>query len=122
MTGEERAAVVAALDTSFGPATDVSPAEDQPLHVLLKGLALPAPWTRLTRGLLRFADWPQTRPDFFIDSGVVNDQGQPPRSFSDEVVLGASWRRFSFAFPWDPADPDPVRALQMWLARFREAT
>jgi hypothetical protein len=122
LTNEERAAIVAALSGSFGPAIDVTPADDQPLHVLLKALALSQPWTSRTRALLRFVGWPETRPDFFIEPTVVNGAGEPPRSHSDEVVLGASWRRFSYAFPWEAPGADPVRAVQLWLGRFREAT
>lgn len=122
MTGQERAAIVVALSAAFGPAIDLSPGDDQPLHVLLKALALPTPWTSLTRALIRFAGWPEIRPDFFIEASVVNGEGQPPRSHSDEFVLGTNWRRFSYAFAWDPSDPDPVRAVQLWLGRFREST
>lgn len=121
MTEEERAAIVTAL-SSFGPTIDVSPASDQPLHVVLKSLLLPAPWTSRTRALLRFAGWPDARPDFFIEPTVVNGAGEPPRSHSDEVVLGTIWRRFSYGFPWDSSSADPVRAVQLWLGRFREAT
>jgi hypothetical protein len=122
LSPDERAAIVVALSEAFGPATDVSPDPEQPLHVALAALALPAPWTRLTKALLRFAGWPDTRPDFFIAANVVNAAGEAPRSHTDEIVLGASWRRFSYTFPWDPANADPVRAVQLWLGRFREAT
>ena len=121
MTKEERAAIVTAL-SSFGPTIDVSPADDQPLHVVLKSLKLPKPWTSRTRALLRFTGWPDTRPDFFIEPTVVNETGQPPRNPSDEVVLGTIWRRFSYTFPWDASTAEPVRAVQLWLGRFREAT
>lgn len=121
MTRGDRAAVVAAL-SSFGLAVDVSPGDDQPLHVLLERLVLPKPWSPITRALVRFTDWPTTRPDFFIEPRVVNGIGEPPRSHSDEVVLGAVWRRFSYAFPWDGSSADPVRAVQLWLGRFREST
>jgi hypothetical protein len=122
LTSEERAAIVAALSEAFGSATDVSPNAEQPLHVALSGVDLPAPWKGDGKGLVRFAGWPGNRPDFFITASVVNGDGQPPRSNSDEIVLGASWRRYSYAFPWDPATADPVRAVQLWLGRFREAT
>jgi hypothetical protein len=118
---EERAATIAAL-SSFGPALDVTPRDDQPLHALLKTVALPKPWSARTQALIRFAGWPATRPDFFIETSVVNSLGQPPRSHSDEVVLGAIWRRFSYSFGWDASAPDPVRAVQLWLGRFREST
>jgi hypothetical protein len=122
LSPDDRAAVIVALSEAFGSATDVSPDPDQPLHVALAELALPSPWTRVTSALLRFVGWPDSRPDFFITATVVNTAGEAPRSHTDEIVLGASWRRFSYAFPWDPASADPVRAVQLWLGRFREAT
>jgi hypothetical protein len=100
----------------------VSPADDQPLHVLLSAVRLPVPWTSPTRVLLRFTDWPATRPEFFIDRGVVNSAGDAPRSSSEAVVLGENWLQFSFGFPWRQDAADAVGAVQLWLTRFSEAT
>jgi hypothetical protein len=120
---DARQAVVEELAGAFGDARDVSPAPDQPLHVLLPALVIPKPWCpSLTRGLVRFAGWPEARPDFWIDLQVVNADGEPPRSNSEELVLGETWRRFSFGFPWPTEPTTAVRAVQLWLTRFREPT
>lgn len=73
MDSETRKVIVAELAAAFGEAEDVTPAEDQPLHVLLPSLPILAPWqpTR-ARGLARFAGWPDQRPDFWIDIKVHN--------------------------------------------------
>lgn len=120
MTRTERAATVAALRRAFGAARDVAVNEDQPLAVLLGRLRLPAPWTSPGQALVRFADWPGNRPEFFIDPGVTNEKGEPPRSSSEVAVLGRTWRQFSFSFTWD-GSPDPVKAVELWLTRFRLA-
>lgn len=122
MSPDDRATIVWALRKAFGPAKDVSPADDQLLHVILSAVRLPVPWTTPTRALIRFTDWPATRPEFFIDRGVVNTAGEPPRSSSEQVVLGESWRQFSFGFPWSEDAADAVGAVQLWLTRFSEAT
>jgi len=121
MTRTERAATVAALRRAFGAARDVAVNEDQPLAVLLGRLRLPAPWTSPGQALVRFADWPGNRPEFFIDPEVRNEKGEPPRSSSEVAVLGRTWRQFSFSFTWDGSDPDPVKAVELWLTRFRLA-
>ena len=122
MSPEERALVVAALTDAFGSVTDVSPDDDQPLHILFGGLTLPKPWTSPARAIARFGNWPQERPEFLVDVAVVNSAGEPPRSNSVQTVLGSGWRQFSFSFPWSSDGADPVRAIMLWLTRFREAT
>lgn len=122
MNAEERKAVLAALAEAFGRVVDVTPAEGQPLHALFQELLLPEPWTSPARALARFTNWPRERPEFFVSLDVVNADGQPPRSNSEQAVLGASWRQFSFGFPWAEEGADPVRAIQLWVTRFREAT
>lgn len=122
MNAEDRKAVLAALAEAFGKVVDVTPAEGQPLHVLFEKLLLPAPWTSPARALARFNNWPRERPEFFVAPDVVNRDDQPPRSSSGQAVLGASWRQFSFGFPWTEEGADPVRAIQMWVTRFRETT
>ena len=122
MNADERETIVAALAVAFGPAEDVSPAPDQPRHVLVHAAELPGPWTSPARALLRFTDWPKTRPEFFIDRSVVNAAGDPPRSSSEQAILGGSWRQFSFGFPCAEDGADPVRAVQLWLTRFSEPT
>lgn len=121
MTQTERAAIVAALRRAFGTARDVSISPDQSLIVLLGRLRLPPPWTTPTQALVRFADWPGSRPEFFVDPAAKNDKGEPPRSNSEVALLGRTWRQFSFSFAWDGSQPDPVNAVELWLARFRLA-
>jgi hypothetical protein len=122
LSPEERAATVAALADAFGTVTDVTPADEQPLHVLFGELSLPGPWTSPTRGLARFTNWPHERPEFFIDVSVVNDAGTEPRSNSIQTVLGGGWRQYSFSFPWSEDGADPVRVILLWLTRFSEPT
>ena len=122
MTAEERKPIVASLGEAFGSVKDVMPDDGQPLHVLFEALALPKPWTSPARALARFANWPNDRPEFFVDASVVNAAGEPPRSNSIETVLGTSWRRFSFSFPWSKEGADAVRAIQLWVTRFSETT
>jgi hypothetical protein len=119
-----RATIVADLAAAFGQAADVSPDPAQPLHVLLPTLSLPSLWQpNPTRAIVRFTQWSDCRPEFFIDAGVRTAAGQPPRSSSAAYVIGEHWLQFSFAFPWPPAAPiSSVRAVQMWLTRFREGT
>jgi hypothetical protein len=119
---EERKAIVAALRKAFGAMKDVTPGDGQPLHVLFEAIVLPNPWTSPTRALARFVNWPNDRPEFFVDMSVVNAAGEAPRSNSTQTVLGTSWRQFSFSFPWSKDDPDPVRAIQLWITRFSETT
>lgn len=121
MDADERTRIVDELGAAFGGAEDVSPDETQPLHVLLPNLRLQPPWTTPTRGLLRFDNWPGARPSFWIDDAVVNDNNEPPRSSSTELVLGHPWRTFSFSVPWNGTETSVV-ALQKWLVRFREDT
>jgi hypothetical protein len=118
----EREPMVTALAEAFGQVTDVTPDDDQPLHVVIGALLLPTPWTSPARALARFTNWPRERPEFWVDTEVFNESGQPPRSSSSQSVLGASWRQFSFAFPWAEERADPVRAIQLWVTRFSEAT
>lgn len=121
MDAEERKKITDELGAAFGGAEDVTPAEDQPLHVLLPRLRLQPPWKSPCRALLRFRNWPNERPDFWVDMDVVNGSGEPPRSPREDCVLGESWRGFSFNVPWDGSE-SPTLALQKWLVRFREAT
>jgi hypothetical protein len=121
MTRTERAAIVAALRRAFGAARDVSLNQEQPLIVLLGRLHLPAPWTSPGKAMVRYADWPTNRPEFFIDPEVRNEKGEPPRSNNEVALLGRTWRQFSFSFPWDGSEPDPVKAVELWLTRFRLA-
>jgi hypothetical protein len=122
LSPEGRSAIVAALAEAFGEATDVSPDAGQPLHVMISRVDLPAPWASPSRALVRFGNWPSERPEFFVEIGVVNAAGEPPRSNSVQTVLGSEWRQFSFAFPWSVEAADAVRAVMLWLTRFREAT
>lgn len=123
MDCDERADTVRELQEAFNRADDVSPDPDQPLHVLLSDLALLPGWEPSpARALLRFTDWPGTRPDFWIDIAVLNRESAPPRSSSEQYVLGEPWRQFSFSFPW-PIEPcTATHAVQMWLNRFTEQT
>jgi hypothetical protein len=117
MDAGERDEVVSRLSTAFGGAQDATPAEDQPLHVLLPRLELPDPWKPSpTRGLAVWRNWPDERPEFVIDEGVVGENGEPPRSNNQMYLLGESWRSFSFSFPWK--GDDPVRVIQLWMTRF----
>jgi hypothetical protein len=109
--------IVEELGAAFGGVEDVTPAGEQPLHVLLTAVELPGPWQpSLTRAVTIWRNWPRERPEFYIDYAVVDDQAQPPRSSSDAYVLGETWRGFSFAFPWN--GDSPVLAVQRWLTRF----
>ncbi len=109
--------IVERLARAFGAASDVTPAPDQPLHVLIPELCLPEPWTpSRARVLTIWVGWPGTRPQFLIDQKVVGENGEPPRSNSLEYHLGEPWRQFSYGFPW--SGDDPVRAVQMWMTRF----
>jgi hypothetical protein len=121
MNGAERAAATAALNAAFGGARDVSLNEDQPLTVILHTLRLPAPWSSPAEALVRFAGWPKSRPEFLISPDVKNASGNAPKSNSEVVVLGRSWRQFSFSFPWDPEQADIVESVERWLTRFRLA-
>jgi hypothetical protein len=105
------------LALAFGGAEDVTPAPDQPRHILLPELEIPSPWApSLTRAMTVWRNWPGERPEFFIDTAVVGETNQPPRSNTSSYVLGEPWRSFSFTFPW--AGDDPVLAVQLWLTRF----
>jgi hypothetical protein len=118
-----REQIVAALADAFGEARDVTPDAQQPLHVLLSSIRLPAPWKpNPTRALIKFENWPSQRPLFWVDIELVNGGDQPPRSNSAQLVLGDTWRQFSFNFPW-PIDPlTATHAVLKWLTRFREGT
>ena len=117
MEDAAREALVAQLAETFGAAVDVTPAPDQPLHVLLPAVDLPSPWRPAqTRVLTIWNGWPTTRPDFYIDMTVVGEAGAPPRSCSEAYLLGQTWRAFSFTFDW--TGDDPVLAIQRWLTRF----
>jgi hypothetical protein len=116
-----RRKVTEELRQAFGEAEDVTPAPGQPFHVILPRLELLPPWRPSpTRALLCFANWPSERPQFWIDPAVANAEGHPPRSNSEQLILGDSWRYFSFSFPWPVSPLNPVRAAQAWLNRFRE--
>jgi hypothetical protein len=117
MDAGKRSEIVSRLSAAFGGAQDMTPAEDQPLHVLLPQLELPDPWKPSpTRGLTVWRNWPNGRPEFVVDESVVGKNGEPPRSHSQVYLLGKSWRGFSFEFPWK--GDDPVRVIQLWMARF----
>jgi hypothetical protein len=117
MEDSVRTDIISRLFTAFGGAKDVTPAQDQPLHVLLPTLELPDPWTPSpTRGLSVWRNWPNERPEFAIDETVTGENNEPPRSNSSAYLLGETWRNYSFSFPW--AGDDPVRAIQQWLNRF----
>ena len=126
MDAGQRKAIVAELAAAFGAAEDVTPAPDQSLHVVLPRAQLPPPWRpSAAAALLRFQAWPGTRPEFWIDMAVVNRNNEPPRSSSPQTILGRTWRQFSYSFAWPPAPGHlltPTRAVEMWLARFREGT
>jgi hypothetical protein len=113
------------LADAFGELADVTPDGEQPLHVLFKNITLPNNWRpSAARAIAVFANWPDQRPQFYIDMDVVNKAGEPPRSNTPTLVLGGTWRAFSFSFQW-PQQPRPataVRAIQLWLTRFQETT
>jgi hypothetical protein len=121
-----RKALVDELVASFGQAEDRTPADGQPAHILLSKLHLLPPWKPSpARALLRFTPrWPDERPEFFVALDVVDSQGTPPRNNggnpSEQVlVLGETWRRFSFPFDWPRGPKTATRAVQLWLNRFR---
>jgi hypothetical protein len=117
MEAVERARLVEVLGVAFGGAEDLTPAPDQPPHILLPQLELPDPWRPSpTRALTIWAGWPGERPTFLVDEAAVGENGEPPRSHHQTLALGEAWRGFSFAFPW--SGDDPVRAVQMWMERF----
>jgi hypothetical protein len=122
MEDAERKAIVEELSASFSEAVDMSPGSDQPLHVLLPKVDLLPPWTSPVRALVRFVNWPQARPEFWIDMAAMTPAGQAPRSSSEQLVLGESWRQFSYGFAWPQEPATPTRAVQLWLNRFREET
>lgn len=112
-----REEIVAKLGAAFGGARDVTPAEGQPLHVLLEPLELADGWIpKPTRALTIWNGWPGSRPEFYVDPAVRGPDGQPPRNPNDRLILGEQWRTFSFQFPWK--GDDPVLAVQRWLTRF----
>jgi hypothetical protein len=112
-----RSVIVARLADAFGQARDVTPAPGQPLHVVLPEIVLPEPWTPTrTRALTVWAEWPQSRPAFYIDAAVTGETGQPPRNPNGAYLLGETWNGFSFSFAW--SGEDPVRAVRIWLTRF----
>jgi hypothetical protein len=113
--------IVDELAAAFGSARDVTPGPDQPLHVLLESVPILEPWTpRRARALVQFTNWPDQRPQFWIDIAVRSSLGGPPVSSSEQYVLGEAWRQFSFQFEWPAAPATPTRAVQLWLNRFRE--
>lgn len=117
MDDQTRAQIVERLAAAFPAAQDVTPASGQPLHILLSDLELPSPWTPSpTRALTVWRNWPQQRPDFYIDGAVTGETGAPPRNPNPKYLLGESWNGFSFNFPL-PGN-DPVRVIQSWLTRF----
>lgn len=117
MDATQRETIVAQLATAFGSAQDITPADGQPLHVLLPTLELPAPWApSTTRALTVWEGWPNERPRFVVDDHVVGNGGEPPRSSEPVYLIGQTWRQFSFSFDWK--GDDPVHAIQRWLTRF----
>jgi hypothetical protein len=86
--------------------------------VLLEELKLASSWfPQSARALVVFNNWPTARPEFYIDPGVVNAAGQPPKSNSAHYVLGESWMGYSWSFPWDEGTT-ATRAVEKWLVRF----
>jgi hypothetical protein len=117
MDPARRQALVAALVGRFGAATDVTPQDGQPLHVLLPEVALPTPWSPSpTEALTVWANWPAERPQLYVAEDVVGSAGEPPRSSETRYLIGRTWRQYSFSFGW--RGDDPVRAVQLWLNRF----
>ena len=117
MSVAAQTSIVDSLAAAFGDARDLTPEGAETPHVLLPALELPEPWTPTpTRALTIWASWPELRPEFVIDLAVVGENGEPPRSSSEVLRLGATWRSFSFSFPW--SGEDPVRAVRLWLGRF----
>jgi hypothetical protein len=117
MDAGDRKVLVQRLAVAFGKATDATPADGQVPHVLLPAIKLPKPWRpSSTRALTVWENWPGTRPQFVIDESVAGEGGEPPRSNHSVYLLGESWRGFSFNFAW--SGDDPVRAVQLWMARF----
>jgi len=117
MEAGDRKMLARRLAVAFGEAVDVTPADGQPAHILLPAIRLPEPWKPSpTRALTVWEGWPGTRPQFVIDETVVGETGEPPRSNHPVYLLGQSWRGFSFNFA--SSGDDPVRAVQLWLARF----
>lgn len=117
MDGGDCKTLVQRLAVAFGDAIDVTPADGQAPHILLPTLELPEPWKpSSTRAMTVWENWPETRPQFVIDERVVGEHGEPPRSHHSVYLLGQSWRGFSFNFGW--SGDDPVRAVQLWMARF----
>ena len=122
MTPEEREVIIDELTQSFGEAKDVTPAEGQPLHVLLPAVPVRPPWSPSpTRAVLRFIGWPGARPEFYVDRSLANAAGQPPQNPHDFYLLGETWRGFSFQFPWPAGDGSATQAVLQWLNRFRLA-
>lgn len=111
------ASIVDRLAAAFGEAVDVTPEGVETPHILLPALELPDPWTPTpTRALTIWTSWPEQRPEFVIDPAIVGEHGEPPRSNSEVLRLGTTWRSFSFSFQW--SGNDPVRAVRRWLGRF----
>ena len=123
MDDQTRDQILAELREGFGDVKDVTPEIGQPLHVLLENLRLPAPWRpNPTRALAKFETWPEQRPLLWVDMALVNGSGEPPRSNNAQLVLGETWRQFSFNFAWPIAPLRATHAILKWLTRFREAT
>jgi hypothetical protein len=121
MDDDLRQQIVERLEAAFGDARDVTPADGQPLYVLLAAVELATPWTPSpNRALTVWDGWPENRPTFYIDADVTGETGQPPRNPNPTYLLGETWNAFSFSFPW--IGDDPVRAVQTWLTRFEEPT
>jgi hypothetical protein len=116
MEAAERSEIVAVLGRAFSTAEDANPGQE-PLRVWLAKLELPEPWRpQSTAAMLVFNGWPAERPLFYVEEAVVGEQGEPPLSNHTVLHDGATWRGFSFAFPW--SGHDPVRAVQLWMGRF----
>ena len=125
MDSAVRQAIVDELRASLGEAVDKTPADGQPAHVLLPSLQLLSPWKSPARALVRFTErWPDERPDFLIALDVVDSAGTPPRNNGGSaaaivLVLGESWRQFSYNFRWPQNPKTATRVVQLWLTRFR---
>lgn len=110
-----REEIVAKLGAAFGGARDITPAEGQPLHVLLEALELPSGWTpNPTRAITIWDGWPTSRPLFYVEPGISGTHALA--NPSDRLVLGETWRTFSFSFIWK--GDEPVLAIKRWLTIF----
>lgn len=117
MDDDARKIIIQRLGEAFGEVTDVTPQDDQPFHAQFKELWLPAPWTPSpAEAISVWRNWPGERPEFCVQPELVGEEGRPPESNSEKLVLGRLWRTFSYSFPW--SGDDPTLVIQLWLNRF----